>query len=98
MISNIDNIQQNIIQPQFSQRQLSTTDMSESLTSFDVEDNAIISSQANMLNELDKFNNGGDNLVDLAGACVIAKTTVAAEANVINAKKNMFDIILDMSP
>ena len=75
---------------------MSTIDAPESLTSFDVEDNAIISSQAKMLNELDKFNTGEGNAVNLAVSSVMSKITVSAEANVIQAKINMIDDILDM--
>jgi hypothetical protein len=96
MVSSINNIGQSSFQPQISQPQFSSTDTQESPTSFDDEDKAIISSQAKLLNELDKFNAGGDNVVDLAAACVMAKTTVSAEVDVINTKKHMIDDILDM--
>ncbi len=96
MVLGINNIEQSIFQPQIFPRQLSTIDAPESLTSFDVEDNAIISSQAKMLNELDKFNTGEGNAVNLAVSSVMSKITVSAEANVIQAKINMIDDILDM--
>lgn len=96
MVSEINNIKESSFQPQIPQRQFSKADTSGSLNSFDIEDEAIISSQAKLLNELDKFNSGADNLVDLMGAGVTAKTTVSAEVNVINAKKDMMDTILDM--
>lgn len=97
MVSGINNIEQSIFQPQLSQRQLSTKDMpSSSPTSFDIEDQAIISSQAKMQNELEKFNAGEGDPLDLALSSVIAKFTVSAEVNVIQAKKDMFDEILDI--
>lgn len=96
MVSSINNIQQSNFQPQFSQQQFSSIDTQESPTSFEDEDKAIISAQAKMLNELNKFNSGADNAVDLAVSCVVAKTTVSAEVNVINAKKHMIDDILNM--
>lgn len=96
MVSSINNVQQSIFQPKFSQQQLPTIDTQESPTSFEAEDQAIISSQAKMQYELDKFNAGGDNAVDLALSCVVAKNTVSAEVNVINTKKDMMDTILDI--
>lgn len=95
MISSINNIGQSIFQP-FSQQQLPIIDTPSSPTSFDSEDKAIISAQAMLQNESEKFNSGGDNAVELALACVIAKTTVSAEVNVINTKKEIIDNILDM--
>jgi len=96
MISGVNNIEQTTFQPQFSQPQTSSKDSLEPMNSFADEDQAIISAQAKMLNELDKFNAGGDNLVELATASIIAKTTTEAEVNVINAKKHMMDDILDI--
>ena len=94
MVSGINNIEQSVFQPQFSQRQSSAQDAPASLNSFDAEDEAIISSQAKMQYELEKFNAGGDNLVDLVGASTMAKITTEAEVNVINTKKDMIDEIL----
>lgn len=97
MVSGINNIEQSTFQPQLFQGQPSTTDKwPERMNSFDDEDKAIISSQAKMLNELDKFNAGEGNPVDLALSCVIAKNTASAEVNVINAKKDMIDVLLDL--
>jgi len=96
MVSGINSIQSSVFQPQISQRQTAVTDTYEPLTSFDIEDEAIISSQANMLNELDKFNAGDGNLVNLAVASVMAEITAKAEATVIQAKMDMFDAIVDM--
>lgn len=95
MVSGINNVQQSIFQPQMYQRQLPTMEMPSSLTSFDAEVEAIISSQANMLNVLDQFNSGEGNTVELAVACVMAKITASAEANVIQAKKDMIDVLLE---
>lgn len=99
MVSGVSNVGQNIFEPQIAppqilQPQSSITDAPESSTSFYAEDNAIISSQAKMLYELDKFNAGNDNLLDLAVSCVVAKYTASAEVNVINTKKEMMDDIL----
>lgn len=98
MISDIRNIEQSDFQPQiqFAPRQLPTEDTFEPLNSFNDEDEAIISSQAKMLNELEKFNSGKGNELDLALAGVMAKTTVKAEVNVIDIKKDMLNTILDM--
>ena len=96
MISGVNNIEQTTFQPQLSQPQTSSKEAFEPMNSFADEDQAIISAQAKLLNELDKFNAGGDNIVELAAASVIAKTTTEAEVNVINAKKHMMDDILDI--
>lgn len=96
MVSGINSIQAGTFEPQISQRETRNQGNFESLTSFEQEDEAIISAEAKMLNELEKFNSGGDNLVDLAAATVMAKITTKAEVNVINAKKEMFDSILEM--
>lgn len=96
MVSSINNVQQNIFQPQFAQQQFTAMDTQEPPTSFESEDQAIISAEAKMQYDLEKFNSGGDNAVDLALSCVVAKNTVSAEVNVINAKKNMFDTILSL--
>jgi len=96
MVSGINNIEQSVFQPQTSARQLSTDSTSEPMTSFEDEDKAIISSQAKMQYELEKFNSGGGNDVNLAVSEVMAKTTVSAEVNVINTKKDMLDAVLDI--
>lgn len=96
MVSEINNIEQSIFQTQFSQRQTSTKDAFEPLNSFADEDEAIISSQANLLNELEKFNSGEGDAVNLAVASIMTKFTVSAEVDVINTKKDMLDTILDM--
>lgn len=96
MISGINNIQQGLFEPQSYQPQLSSVDAPEPSTSFDIEDQAIISSQARLQNELEKFNSGEGDLVNLALTSVMTKYTVSAEVNVINAKKDMFDEILEM--
>lgn len=94
--SNINNIGQSLFQPQISQGQTSTADTQEPPNSFEIEDKAIISSQANLLNELDKFNSGQGDAVNLALAGVMAKITTQAEVNVINTKKDMLDSVLEM--
>lgn len=96
MVSNINNIQQSNFQPEMFQRQSLAKDKLEPLNSFTEEDQAIISSQAKLLSELDKFNSGGDNLVDLALANIMSKITIEAEVNVIQTKKDMMNDILDI--
>lgn len=99
MVSGINpynNIEQSIFQPQNYERQLSKADVQEPSNSFTDEDQAIISAEAMLLGEIEKFNSGGSDALDLALAGIKAKTTVQAEVNVINAKKHMFDTILDM--
>lgn len=94
--SNIKSIQQSFLQPQIYQGQAPTAKPHESSISFEDEDQAIISSEANLMNELDKFNSGQGDAVDLAMAGVTAKITTQAEVNVINSKKHMYDTLLDM--
>jgi hypothetical protein len=67
-----------------------------SFNSFEVEDNAIISAQAKLLNELDKFNSGEGDAVDLAITGITSKHQVEAMVQVINTKKDMMDTILEI--
>lgn len=97
MVSNINdvfNLDQSTFQPQISQRKESVPNFFGPLNSFSEEDEAIISSEAKLQYELEKFNSGGDNFVELMGASVMAKTTVETEVSVINTKKDMMDEIL----
>jgi len=96
MVSGINNIGQISYPTPLAQRQLSTTATPAGATSFDNEDEAIISSEAKLLNELDKFNSGNGDAVNLAVASVVAKTSVAAEATVFKAKNDMIDEVLKM--
>lgn len=96
MISDINNIQQSNFQPQLYQSQAYKSDAGDPLNSFADEDQAIISSEAKLLNELDKFNSGTGDLVNLAATSVMSKFTIEAEVNVINMKKDMIDAILDI--
>ncbi|OGI22617.1 MAG: hypothetical protein A2287_04590 [Candidatus Melainabacteria bacterium RIFOXYA12_FULL_32_12] len=79
-----------------SQRVRSNFDVNRPLNNFDVEDKAIISAQAKLLNELEKFNSGEGDVINLALQSAISELTVSANANVINTKKEMMDTILDM--
>lgn len=97
MVSGINNAEQSIFQPQFRQREIFTQDTLEPLNSFAQEDQAIVSAEAKLLYELEEFNAGGDNFVELAAANVMTKFVVSAEVNVIDTKKDMLDIILGMS-
>lgn len=97
MISGINNIEKSVFQPEVSQKQPIPANTFEPIDSFYQEDEAIISSEAKLQYELEKFNSGGDNAVDLALANVTTKTTVNAEVNVINTKKNMLDVLLGMA-
>lgn len=98
MVSTINSLEKSIFQPEIYQRQFSTTKETDSEPKglFTDEDEAIISSQAKLYNELEKFNSGGDNFVELAEANVMAKITTQAEVNVINTKKEMMDAILNI--
>lgn len=95
MISSINNIQQSVFQPQSYPRQ-DIKSTFEPLNSFADEDTAIISSEAKLQYELEKFNAGGSNDVDLAVANVVTKNTVSAEINVVQTKKDMIDVLLNM--
>lgn len=75
----------------------SAYDTQESLNSFDNEDTAIISAQANLLNELDKYNSGAGNDVELALTSVNSKNQVEANVAVINAKKDMLDSVMKIA-
>lgn len=94
MVSGINNIEKSVFYPQYS---VSKTSGGSSLLDFDLEDSAIISSEAKLLNELNKYNAGESDELNLALARVNAKNTVSAEVNVIQAKKDMFDEILDLA-
>lgn len=96
MISDINKVGQSSFQPEVSPKQAPSKESFDSLISFDEEDEAIISSEAKMQYELEKFNAGGDNLLELIGASVNAKYTAQAEARVVDTKKEMLDIIMDM--
>lgn len=96
MISDINKVGQSSFLPEISQKQAPAKEHFNSLTSFDEEDEAIISAEAQMQYELEKFNSGGDNLLQLVGASVNAKFTTQAEARVVNTKKQMLDTILNM--
>jgi|GEM_PF-2671754 len=74
-----------------SQKAVNTT-----LNSFDTEDKAIISAQAKLLNELDKFNSGQGDAVDLAVTEITSRHQVEAMVSVINTKKDMMDTILEI--
>lgn len=92
----VNNIQQGFFEPQNMQRQTAKPGAYSPSDSFIEEDQAIISAEAMLQNELEKFNSGGDNFVELAAACVLSKITVEANVNVINAKKDAMDAILWM--
>lgn len=96
MVSGVNNIEQGFFQPQISNRQKTSLDAPASITSFDAEDEAIISAEAKLLSETEKFNSGEGNLVDLAVACVVTKNTVLAQLNVIQTKKDIIDDLLEM--
>ena len=67
-----------------------------SLLNFDVEDEAIISAQAKILNELEKFNAGAGNELELALASVTGEIQVEAAATVIKTKDEMMDAVMDI--
>lgn len=96
MISDINKVGQSSFQPEISPKKAPSRESFDSFISFDEEDEAIISAEAKMQYELEKFNAGGDNLLELIGASVNAKFTTQAEARVVDTKKEMLDIIMGM--
>ena len=67
-----------------------------SLLNFDVEDQAIISAQAKILNELEKYNAGEGNELELAMANVTGKIQVEAAVNVIRTKDEIMDTLMEL--
>lgn len=67
-----------------------------SLNNFDIEDESIISAQAKILNELEKYNSGEGNEIDLALTCKMGELQVEAAVNVIKTKNEMMDAVMDM--
>lgn len=96
MISDVNSVVRAQFDPKVYQQQDVVKTHFEPLNSFADEDEAIISAEAAMMNELEKFNAGGDNLLELVGATVNAKITTQAEARVVDTKKEMMDTILNM--
>ena len=94
MIENISASQQIYYTPYVNNSSQSFT--GSSLTNFDVEDRAIISAQAKMLNELDKFNAGEGNEIDLALATVTGRIQIEAAVNIIKTKEEMMDTLFEM--
>ena len=68
-----------------------------SINSFEVEDQAVISAQAKLLNELEKYNTGKSDELNLALTCVTSKNQIKAVAEVINTKKEIFETVLDIA-
>ena len=75
---------------------VSQTAQVEPLHSFDIEDKAIISAEAKLLNEMDKYNSGAGNAIDLALTRINSVNQVDATVNLINSKKDMFDKVLEI--
>ncbi|MEI7473223.1 MAG: hypothetical protein WCK67_00455 [bacterium] len=97
MINGINSsINSSVISNIYDSKQQTKTPEVSSLTNFDIEDKAIISAEAKMLNESDKYNSGQGNEIDLAISQIEAKTQTAAEVNVINTKKEMIDSVLEI--
>lgn len=66
------------------------------LLNFDIEDEAIISAQAKILSELDKFNAGAGNELELVMANVMGKIQTEAAVNVIKTKDEMMDTVMSI--
>lgn len=96
MISDINKVGQGVFPTEVSPKQAPLKEHFDSSISFDEEDEAIISAEAKMQYELEKFNAGDDNLLELIGASVNAKFTAQAEARMVDTKKQMLDTILGM--
>jgi hypothetical protein len=63
------------------------------LQNFDIEDKAIISSQAKILNELDKYNNGQSDELNLALTTMTSKHQIEASLSVIKTKNEILSQI-----
>ncbi len=96
MVSGINNVEQTFFQPRGTQRASSSAESRAYINSFDIEDEAIISEQSKLLNELEKFNAGESSPIDLAMANIRAKTTVSALSKVIQTKIDMYDTVLNI--
>jgi hypothetical protein len=97
MSENISGINSNISDySPISTAKTSQSASSGSLCNFDVEDQSIISAEAKMLNELDKYNNGESNEVNLAVTNITSKYQVEAAVNVINTKNDMMEKIMQI--
>ena len=70
--------------------------VNEPLHSFAKQDEAIISAQAKLLNELDKYNSGNGDEISLALTCVTSKLDIEANIKVIQAKDEMLGTILKL--
>lgn len=72
------------------------THFNKPLHSFDNEDSAIISAQARLLNELEKYNSGAGNEIDLALTCVTSQRQVEAQVAVIKTKTRIMDSLMEI--
>ena len=95
MIQGIEN--SSVINSFYSMERKGIYTPSGSISSFETEDQAIISAQAKLLNELEKYNAGESDELDLAITCITSKNQVEAVAEVINTKKEILDTIIDMT-
>ena len=68
----------------------------EPLHSCDIEDKAIISAEAKLMNEMEKYNSGQGNEVDLAVTRINSVNQVDAMVKLINTKKDMLDKVLEI--
>jgi len=96
MVSSVNSTGSIFVSPYTTGNNASQKAPNTSLNSFDKEDQAIISAEAKMLNELDKFNSGNGDAVDLAITNITSKNQIEAEVNVINTKKEMMDKVLEI--
>lgn len=91
MIGNVSSIQGTCL-PEYSGTKRATG----SLLNFETEDEAIISAQAKILNELERFNAGEGNELDLALATTMGELQIEAVATVIKTKDEMMDSIMEI--
>ncbi len=68
---------------------------SSSSFNFDIEDKAIISAEAKLLNAAEQYNAGKINEVDVALESTLAVLQTKASCNVIKAKEEMFDSLIN---
>lgn len=94
MVSGIENVGSNFFAQSIGKA--IPTKLNAPLHDFNTEDQAIISAEAKMLYELDKFNSGSGNEVDLALSCVMAEHQTGAAVKVVNTKTEMLDTVLKL--
>lgn len=99
MFSGIENLNSTVVYAQsysVKNQGAKPEQKSGSLYSFEEEDKAIISAQAKLLNEIEKYNSGESDEIKLALTSIESKNQVKVAAKVIKSKIEAFDSILEI--